>query len=75
MMALEATYVQFMETKLEPRSEPLRRAIGWISARRRERPDAPLGPLIAEASLRFDLGPADDLFLRQAFTADSTLSP
>jgi hypothetical protein len=51
--------------ELEPRSEPLRKAVQWISDRRREQPDAPLARLIDEAGLRFDLSPQQQQFLLQ----------
>ena len=40
-----------------PRGEKLRRAVQWVSDRRREDPDASLGPLLDEAMRRFDLSP------------------
>ena len=54
-----------MVTKRElvPEGEPLRRAVAWISDRRRERPDSPVWKLVEEASVRFDLSPLDQQFL------------
>jgi hypothetical protein len=49
--------------ELEPRSEPLRKAVQWISDRRREQPEVPLARLIDEAGLRFDLSPQQQQFL------------
>ena len=40
-----------------PRGEKLRRAVQWVSDRRREAPGAPAGPLLDEAMRRFDLSP------------------
>jgi len=40
-----------------PRGEKLRRAVQWVSDRRREAPAAPAGPLLDEATRRFDLSP------------------
>jgi hypothetical protein len=46
-----------------PPGESLRRAIQWISDRRREPPDLPVYKLVDEASLRFDLSPPETQFL------------
>jgi len=54
--------------ELVPEGEPLRRAVTWISDRRREQPAAPLWKLIEEASVRFDLSPMDQQFLLRALT-------
>ncbi len=43
--------------------EALRRAVQWISDRKREQPDLPLWRAIDEASVRFDLTPAESEFL------------
>jgi hypothetical protein len=43
--------------------EALRRAVQWISDRRRDEPGLPLWKAIDEASVRFDLTPADAEFL------------
>jgi hypothetical protein len=43
--------------ELLPRGERLRRAVQWVSDRRREAPDAPAGPLLDDAMRRFDLSP------------------
>jgi hypothetical protein len=40
-----------------PRGEKLRRAVQWVSDRRREAPGTPSGPLLDEAMRRFDLSP------------------
>lgn len=46
-----------------PHGDSLRKAIVWISARRQEDPSRPLWKLIEEASVRYDLSPADAEFL------------
>jgi hypothetical protein len=46
-----------------PEGESLRRALKWISDRRREEPGARLVALVEEAGRRFDLGPLDQEFL------------
>lgn len=45
--------------------EALRRAVRWISERRRDAPTLPLWRVIDEASVRFDLTPAEEQFLLQ----------
>jgi hypothetical protein len=44
-------------TGILPEGENVRRALRWIAAERRERPDAPLAKLLDEAMRRFDLTP------------------
>ncbi len=61
-----------MSTGLEPHGEHLRKAIQWISDRRRERPDAALTSLLDEAGLRFDLTPQECEFLLRAFKEPPT---
>jgi len=46
-----------------PRGEKLRRAVRWISDRLREDPERALGPLLSDASLRFNLSPAEAEYL------------
>lgn len=41
-----------------PKGEALRRAVRWISSQREEDPQRALGPLLNDATLRFDLTPA-----------------
>ena len=48
---------------LKPRGEKLRRAVRWVSERRREHPDAPLAPLLDEATRRHDLSPRESELL------------
>ncbi len=50
-----------------PGREPIRRALLWLSERRREEPGAPRMRLIDEAALRFDLTPLDADFLASAW--------
>jgi hypothetical protein len=52
-----------MSTLLEPEGESLRKAVRWISDMRKDRPDADIKALVAEAGFRFDLGPMDQEFL------------
>jgi uncharacterized membrane protein len=46
-----------------PQGEELRRALKWLSERRREDAAASRGKLVDEAALRFDLSPAQVEFL------------
>jgi hypothetical protein len=46
-----------------PPGESLRRAVQWISDRRREAPQLPLYKLVDEAAVRFDLSPPETQFL------------
>jgi len=49
---------------LLPHGEALRRAVRWISSQRLENEKRPLGELLDEAALRFDLSPVEAEFLR-----------
>jgi hypothetical protein len=55
-----------MGTDLEPKGEPLRRAVRWISEQRMDRPGVDIAALVNEAGFRFDLGPLDQEFLWNA---------
>ena len=44
---------------LQPKGEKLRRAVRWLSDRRREDPGAPLAALLDEATRRHDLSPRE----------------
>jgi hypothetical protein len=46
-----------------PEGEALRKAVRWISERRREIPPPPLSLLVEEACLKFNLSPSDSEFL------------
>jgi hypothetical protein len=52
-----------MATGIGPEGEGLRRAMRWLSDRRREDPAAPRQKLIEEAGVRFDLSPVEVEFL------------
>ncbi len=49
----------------------LKKAIGWIDERRRERPQASMAALIDEACHRFDLSPIQADFLYRHFAKSS----
>jgi len=46
-----------------PKGEKLRRAVRWVSERRREEAQPSIGALVSEAALRFDLSPRESEFL------------
>lgn len=52
---------------IEPPGEHLRKAVGWISAERREGGGKTIDALIEEACLRFNLSPKDEAFLVSFF--------
>ncbi|MEW5847751.1 MAG: hypothetical protein AB2A00_03015 [Myxococcota bacterium] len=52
-----------MAWDLEPKGEHLRKALQWLSDRRREEPTAPLARLLDEAGMQFDLTPAEQEYL------------
>ena len=48
---------------IQPEGEHLRKAVKWISGKRREIPDIPVNKLVEEACLKFDISPKDEAFL------------
>ena len=52
-----------MATGIVPEGDGLKKALRWLSGRRREDASAPRAQLIQEAGLRFDLTPAELQFL------------
>jgi len=50
-----------------PQGESIRKAVKWISEERQSEPAKPLAKLVEEASLRFNLSPAEGEFLFQFF--------
>jgi hypothetical protein len=46
-----------------PPGEMLRRALTWIVDERTAKPDTPLGSLVEDAAVRFDLSPAQEEWL------------
>jgi hypothetical protein len=49
---------------IQPKGEKIRQAVKWISCERLEDESKALIMLIQEASLRFDLSPKDEEFLK-----------
>lgn len=50
-------------SNIMPEGERLRNAVKWISGQREEYPEMPVGKLINEAIMRFDLNPLEANFL------------
>ena len=48
---------------IQPKSKQLKKAVKWISDRKKTKPDEKLSKLVDEASFRFDLSPKDSQFL------------
>jgi hypothetical protein len=52
-----------MASGIGPEGDALKKALQWLSDRRRDEPDAPRNKLIEEAGNRFDLTPIEVQFL------------
>ncbi|WP_084185135.1 hypothetical protein [Desulfonatronum thiodismutans] len=52
-------------------TEPIQRAVAWIDETRRDHPGRSLASLLAEAGMRFNLGPGDGRFLERFFQAEA----
>lgn len=48
---------------VQPQGEQLKKAVKWISEKRKENPDINPTKLVDEAAFRFDLSPKDSQFL------------
>ncbi len=55
-----------MQRGILPEGEHVRRAVHWISERRREQPGLNPLALVSEAALRFDLSPLEEEWLLRA---------
>jgi hypothetical protein len=55
-----------------PQGEDLRKAVKWISEERQGSPERKLAKLVEEASIKFDLSPADGEFLFKFFREQKT---
>ncbi len=49
---------------IQPKGEKVRKAVKWISERKKENEEARTALLIQEAANRFNLSPKDEEFLR-----------
>jgi hypothetical protein len=54
-------------TTIMPEGEDLRKAVKWISEERQSYPGKKLAKLVEEASVKFDLSPADAEYLFRFF--------
>ena len=50
-------------SSVQPQGEQLKKAIKWISEKRKQDPDINLSKLVDEAAFQFDLSPKDSQFL------------
>jgi hypothetical protein len=58
-----------MSHPTSPPGEDLRRALAWISDERQSRPQEKLVKILEEASIRFNLSPAQEQWLLQMLTS------
>lgn len=54
---------------IQPKGEQLRRAVKWVSENLKEDASREIGPLLQEASLRFNLSPKEEAFLKEFYEA------
>jgi len=54
-------------TTIMPQGEELRKAVKWISEERQSGPQKKIAKLVEEASVKFDLSPADGEYLFNFF--------
>lgn len=62
-------------TTVQPGGEKLKKAIQWISEKRKENPDIKPVKLADDASFRFDLSPKDSQFLLRFLKDDNHQNP
>ena len=55
---------------IQPKGQKVRQAVKWISEKCREDEGTEFGVLIEEASLRFNLSPKEEIFLRAFYEED-----
>lgn len=55
---------------IQPKGQKVRQAVKWISEKCREDEGNEFGVLIEEASLRFNLSPKEEIFLRAFYEED-----
>ncbi|MCD4719002.1 MAG: hypothetical protein K8S13_03970 [Desulfobacula sp.] len=48
---------------LQPQGDKLRKAVKWVSEKRKQTPDINLTKLVDDAGFQFDLSPKDSQFL------------
>ncbi|SDU31469.1 hypothetical protein [Desulfobacula phenolica] len=57
---------------VQPKSEQLKKAVKWISEKRKENPDINLTKLVDQAGFQFDLSPKDSQFLLRLVRDDDS---
>jgi hypothetical protein len=62
-------------SNIQPKGEQLKKAIKWMSEKRRETPDINLVKLVDDVSLQFDLSPKDSEFLLRFVKNDQHQNP
>jgi len=60
---------------LQPQGEKLRKAVKWISEKRKENPDINSVKLVDEAGFQFDLTPKESEFLLRFVKNDDHQNP
>ncbi|MCP3876096.1 MAG: hypothetical protein GY699_23485 [Desulfobacteraceae bacterium] len=60
---------------VQPQGEKLRKAVKWISEKRKQDPDINPNKLVDEASFQFDLSPKDSEFLLRLVKDDDRQNP
>jgi hypothetical protein len=60
---------------IQPKGEQLKKAIKWISEKRKEAPDINLVKLVDDAGFQFDLSPKDSQFLLRFVKNDQHQNP
>ncbi|MCF6247088.1 MAG: hypothetical protein L3J69_06970, partial [Desulfobacula sp.] len=57
-------------TTIQPRGEKLKKAVKWISEKRKENPDVNPSKFVDDAGFQFDLSPKDSEFLLRLIRND-----
>ncbi|MBU8849986.1 MAG: hypothetical protein KOO65_09015 [Desulfobacterales bacterium] len=60
---------------LQPQGDKLKKAVRWISEKRKQNPDINLTKLVDDAGFQFDLSPKDSQFLLRFVKNDNHQNP
>jgi hypothetical protein len=60
---------------LQPRGDKLKKAVQWISEKRKQTPDINLVKLVDDAGFQFDLSPKDSQFLLRFVKSNDDQNP
>ncbi|MBC2703850.1 hypothetical protein [Desulfobacula sp.] len=60
---------------VQPQGDQLKKAVKWISEKRKENPDINLPKLVDDAGFQFDLSPKDSEFLLRFVKNDDDQNP